>query len=127
MNDDFKPPIKTRTTEDLLLIVGAPKKWNPRAIKLANDELYSRKIDLKTIEQAKYIETKKEKLEILKKANESYSFLDIIFRPKSFLFQLIFFWELKKDGYTRKAKQLNDIRIIILIIIIIVWLLSKIP
>jgi len=126
MDDDFKPPIKTRTTEDLLLIVGAPKKWNPRAIKLANDELYSRKVDLKTIEQAKYIETKKEKLEILKKATESYSILDFIFSPKSFLFQLIFFWELKKDGYTLKAKQLKNIRITIVGIIIFVWLLSKI-
>lgn len=126
MTDDFKPPIKSRTTKELLEIVGASKKWNSRAVKLANDELYSRKVDTKEIDQAKYLENKKEKLEILTKATKSYSILDFIFRPKSFLFELIFFWELKKDGYTRKAKQLKNIRITVLSLIIIVWLSSKI-
>lgn len=126
MTDDFKPPIKTRTTKKLLEIVGAPKKWNVRAVKLAYDELYSRKIDSKQIEQSKYIEKRKDKLEDLKKEKESYSILDFIFSPESFLFELIFVWELKKDGYKLKAKQLKNIRITVFIIIISVLLLSKI-
>ena len=56
MTDDFKPPIKSRTTEELLAIAGAPKKWNERALKLALDELYNRKVDTKHIDQAKHLE-----------------------------------------------------------------------
>lgn len=126
MTDDFRPPIKSRTTKELLEIVGAPKKWNSRAVKLANDELYSRKVDSKEIDQAKYIENKKEEIETLKKATKSYSLLDFIFRPKSTLFELLFTWELKKDGYLLKAEQQKTFRITLIVLIIIVWLLSKI-
>jgi hypothetical protein len=30
MQDDFKPPIKSRSTEDLILIAAEPKKWQLR-------------------------------------------------------------------------------------------------
>jgi len=43
MIDEFKPPIKERTTEELLLIVGSEKEWNPKAVLLANNELKTRK------------------------------------------------------------------------------------
>jgi hypothetical protein len=49
MTDDFKPPIKLRSTEELLQIVSSPKKWNPIALKLAEIELYNRKVDLKKL------------------------------------------------------------------------------
>ena len=72
MIDDFKPPIKSRSTEDLLQIVGAPKKWNPIALKLAEIELYNRKVDSKKIDQAKYLEAKKDRIENFKIAKLFY-------------------------------------------------------
>ena len=79
MKDDFKPPIKSRNTEDLLQIVSSPKKWNPIALKLAEIELYDRKIDSKKIEQAKYLGAKKDRIEAFKIANENFCFFSINF------------------------------------------------
>ncbi|MFD1603835.1 hypothetical protein ACFSJW_10025 [Flavobacterium artemisiae] len=117
MIDDFKPPIKTRTTKELLAIAGAPKKWNQRAYKLAIDELYNRKVDSKLIDKAKYIEKKKENLEVLKKAKESYSILDFLFNFGGTLIEIIFSWNLEKEGYLRKAEQQKKFRIILLFVI----------
>jgi len=119
MIDDFKPSLKSRTTEELLEIAGAPKKWNERASKLAIDELYNRKVDTKQIEQAKYIEKRQVQFENLKKANESYTFLDFIFEPASNFFEILFSWELKKDGFILKAKQQRKYRPIIILIIMV--------
>ncbi len=58
MKDNFTPPIKERTTKELLNIVGAPEKWNPNAVKLASDELVKRKVDSKKIKTAKYLSKK---------------------------------------------------------------------
>lgn len=124
MTDDFNPPIKTRTTQELLEIAGAPKKWNSRALKLALDELYNRKVDTKLIEQAQYKEKQQVEFEALKKATKSYQISDFIFNPKRTLFELLFTWELKKDGYTLKAKQQKTFRIALCIIILFVYLLK---
>jgi hypothetical protein len=119
MIDDFKPPIKSRTTEELLEIAGAPKKWNERALKLTLNELYNRKVGTKQIDQAKYIEKRQVQFENLKKANESYTFLDFIFEPASNFFEILFSWELKKDGFILKAKQQRKYRPIIILIIMV--------
>lgn len=60
MTDDFTPPIKTRVTDELLQIVGAPDKWNPKAVHLANKELANRNVNSKKIETAKYLSKKKD-------------------------------------------------------------------
>lgn len=119
MINDFKPTIKSRTTEELLAIAGAPKKWNERALKLALEELYNRKVGTKQIDQAKYIEKQQVQFENLKKANESYTFLDFIFEPASNFFEILFSWELKKDGFILKAKQQRKYRPIIILIIMV--------
>jgi hypothetical protein len=119
MINDFKPTIKSRTTEKLLAIAGAPKKWNERALKLALEELYNRKVGTKQIDQAKYIEKQQVQFENLKKANESYTFLDFIFEPASNFFEFLFSWELKKDGFILKAKQQRKYRPIIILIIMV--------
>ncbi|REH00174.1 hypothetical protein [Flavobacterium aquicola] len=116
MTDDFNPPINSRTTKELLEIAGAPKKWNPRALKLALDELHNRKVDTSQIEEAQRTEKKQVELEILKKANKSYQISDFILKPKSTLFELLFTWELKKDGYILKAKQQKTFRTVLCII-----------
>ncbi|GAA3765196.1 hypothetical protein [Flavobacterium ginsengiterrae] len=122
MTDDFKPPIETRTTKELLAIAGAPKKWNSRVHKLAIDELYNRKVDLKLINQAKYIETKKENLEVLKKAKESYDITDFIFNLGGTLIEIIFSWDLEKEGYLRKAEQQKKFRIALLFLLAFILL-----
>lgn len=124
MTDDFNPPIKSRTTNELLEIAGAPKKWNPRALKFAIDELHYRKVDTSLIEEAQKAEKQKIELEILKKATKSYQISDFILRPKSTLFELLFTWELKKDGYILKAKQQKTFKIALCIIILFVYLIK---
>ncbi|WP_264526305.1 hypothetical protein [Flavobacterium sp. N502536] len=123
MKDNFKPPIKTRTTKELLAIAGAPKKWNPQAYKLAIDELYNRKINFKLIDQAKYIEKKKENLEALKISKESYSIFDFIFNLGETLIEIIFAWDLEKEGYLRKAEQQKKFRILLFFLTIFILLL----
>ncbi|MHC0443787.1 hypothetical protein ACWA1F_00165 [Flavobacterium sp. 3-218] len=124
MTDDFKPPIKTRTTKELLAITGAPKRWNERAYKLAIDELHLRKINFKLIDQAKHVEKKRESFEALKKAKESYHITDFIFNLRETLFEIIFTWELKKDGYLLKAEQQKKFRLVLFFIIAFAYLLS---
>lgn len=119
MTDEFLPPIKERTSDDLLKIVGMPEKWNPKAVQLAYSELQNRKVEPKKIQTAKYLSKKKEKLEERLKANESYHFCDFIFNPFWTLFEIVFSWELKKDGFIKKAKQQNYFRIGIGILILI--------
>ena len=122
MIDDFKPPIKSRSTEDLLQIVGAPKKWNPIALKLAEIELYNRKVDSKKIDQAKYLEAKKDRIENFKIANENFNFFSInpfdLFINWSEVFMFLFSWEYKKDGFLKKAEIQKKYRPIIIFIIL---------
>lgn len=124
MQDDFKPPIKSRSTEDLLKIVGAPKKWNPIALKLAENELYYRKIDSKKIEQAKYLEAKKDRIETSKIANENFSFFSFdptnLFINWSEIFMFLFSWEYEEDGFLKKARIQRKYRPILLLFILVI-------
>lgn len=119
MTDEFTPPIKKRTTGELLEIVGAPEKWNPNAVRLATNELTNRKVEPKKIETAKYLSKKRDKINERIKANESYHVCDFISNPFWTLFEIIFSWELKKDGFSRKAIQQKYFRISIGIIILV--------
>jgi len=118
-HSDFYPPIKDRTEDQLLEIVGAPEKWNAKLVQLANNELIARKVNPKKIETAKYLAEKKDKTEKQRKANKGYHLLDFINDPISNLIEILFSWELKKDGYPRKAKQQKYFRLTILILLVI--------
>ena len=124
MTDDFKPSIKSRSTEDLLLIIGAPKKWNPIALKLAKNELYNRKIDSKKIEQAKYLEAKKDRIETSKIANENFNFFTLnpfhLFIDWSEISMFLFSWEYEKDGFLKKARIQRKYRPILLLFILVI-------
>lgn len=122
--DTFKPPIKSRTTNELLEIVGTPKKWNPDAIRLAKYELFERNIPESEIEKAKKSEIQNEEVEKLRKANKSYTISDFILSPEVTILELIFFWELKKDGYILKAKQQKAFRFFLLIIIVLITIVN---
>jgi hypothetical protein len=120
MTDIFKPPIKSRTTDDLLEILGSPKKWNPEAIRMAKYELKDRNVPQIEIDNAVKLSLKAEENERLRKANESYHVLDFLSHLDNPIFELIFSWELKKDGYILKAKQQKSFRILLSIVIFIV-------
>lgn len=111
MTDDFIPPIKERTIDQLLDIVGDHDKWNPKAVSLANNELKARNVNPKKIETAKYLSNKRKRIEKRIKANESYDFCDFVFNPLWTLIEITFAWELKKDGFVRKARQQRYFRI----------------
>lgn len=130
MTDDFKPPIKSRTTEELLAIAGAPKKWNERALKLALDELYNRKVDTKQIDQAKHLEKRQVEFEALKKAKKRFDFFS--YNPRHLfinwgeVFMFLFSWEYEKDGFLYKAKIQRKYRPIFLIVILVLIIYSSI-
>lgn len=121
----FNPPINERTTKQLLLIVGSPNEWDESAIEQAQLELTLRKVDESEIKLAKHQSIQKVRLEDLKRAKESYSFFDFIFEPSTFI-EVIVSWELRKDGYIRKADQQQWLRpififVIMLIVVILSW------
>jgi hypothetical protein len=120
MTDTFKPPIKSRTTDDLLEILGSPKKWNPEAIRMAKYELKDRNVPQIEIDNAVKLSLKAEENERLRKANESYQISDFLLHPSSTFLELIFSWELEKGGYILKAKQQKSFRILLSIVIFIV-------
>ncbi|WP_299710434.1 hypothetical protein [uncultured Tenacibaculum sp.] len=122
MTDDFNPPIQSRTTKELLEIVGAPKKWNPKAVSLANTELLKRGVKEDKIKTAKYLNEKRERIIRTTKAKEGYSILHFIFLPIQTLVELLFSWELKKDGFDRKAKQQKYFRLSLLALIVVFFL-----
>jgi hypothetical protein len=130
MTDDFKPPIKSRSTEELLAIAGAPKKWNERALKLALDELYNRKVDTKQIDHAKYLEKRQVEFESLKNAKQRFDFFCInparLFINWSEVFMFLFSWEYKKDGFLHKAEIQRKYRPIILMVILVLLIYSSI-
>jgi len=122
MTDDFKPPIKSRTTKELLVIAGAPKKWNERALKLALDELYNGKVDTQLIDQAKYVEKRQVEFEFFIKAKAKFDLFCLnpsrLFINWSEVFMFLFSWEYEKDGFLYKGKVQRKYIPIILILIL---------
>ena len=49
---EFEPPIKERSTNDLLGIVAVPEKWNNNAVAQAKEELNHRQISSQEIEKS---------------------------------------------------------------------------
>lgn len=112
---DYQPPFNKRSTEELLEIIGNEEEWENDAVELAYTELKERNVTsdefIKAKEDFKNIQLQ----EKIKKANESYSVIEFILEPAT-IFALIIQWELKKDGYLRKARQLNRIRFVVVFI-----------
>lgn len=123
MKDEFSPPINTRSTDELLDLVSEQSKWEKRAVDLAKKELDKRNVKSESIAQRRYIIEKKDKIENLKIANESYSPLDFIFEPFWTMLEIIFGWNLEKDGYLKKAKQRKKILPVLVILILFFVLL----
>lgn len=118
MKDKFRESIREKSIDELLEIVGSPEKWQPIAVRYASDELSLRNVDPIKIETAKYLSKKRERLNREMKAKEGYHICDFIFNPFSNLVEITLSWELKKDGYLRKARQQKVYRIVLSLLII---------
>ena len=125
MEDKFKQSIKEMTTDELLNIVGSPEKWQPIAVRFANNELKFRNIGPKKIETAKYLSKKKERIKKQTKANQGYHLCDFISQPFWTLIEITFSWELRKDGFPRKAEQQKKFRIALVIIISSIFIFNN--
>ena len=126
----FNPPINKRSTKELLKIMESAEEWNPDAVDIALQELTNRNIPLKEIKTASFLGAKKKEQEMHRKAHLSYNIADFIpiigVARIGELFEILFSWELKKDGFYRKAKQQKYFRLTLGIIILIAILVNKI-
>lgn len=124
MIDEFIPPINNRSERELLEIVGSPTKWHPRAVVIATNELQRRNVDPQKTKTAKYLALKRVRLEAKAKANLSYDYCDFILEPFETILEILISWDLRKDGYIRKAEQQRKFRIVIGVITVIVALFA---
>ena len=122
----FKPPINERSTSDLLNIVAVPKNWTIEAIDQAKTELDRRGTSIQEVEKISRQHKRKEQLEQHKRATESYSILEFVLHPLSTILEVIISWELKRDGYLRKAKQQKWLRLAFITIILLLMITTKI-
>ena len=118
---NFQPQIKKRSTEELLEIIGNEEEWEKIAVEYAYKELKIRNVSSKEFAEAKENYKFLKLQEETEKANESYSVIEFILEPLT-IFAVVFQWEFKKDGYLRKARQLNRIRLAVVLIIFWIFL-----
>ncbi|WP_289056037.1 hypothetical protein [Carboxylicivirga marina] len=123
MANRFNPPIEKRKTSQLLRIVGNESEWNSEAVELASVELTKRKVSKDEIEKAKRLQKRKKKTITTQNAEKGYSIFDFIEEPFWTTFEVLFSWELKKDGFIRKARQQKYIRLAIVSIVIALYFL----
>lgn len=122
MQDDFKTPIKSRSTEDLILIAAEPKKWQPRVVKLAIDELSNRNVNPERIEEKRIFCESTENFNQQIKAEQNFSFFSLdprfLFIDWAEIFMFLFSWEYEEDGFLKKAEIQRKYRPIILMVIL---------
>lgn len=108
LEDNFKPPIKSRITKELIDIATYPEKWNRAAFLLAQEELTVREVEPDKIKRRTRSLKQMESNERRSIANEPFCFF--LFDPFdgfinwSEIAVFLFSWELEKDGLTRKAE-----------------------
>ncbi|MDB5118855.1 MAG: hypothetical protein JWN56_73 [Sphingobacteriales bacterium] len=96
-----------------------------QSVEQARVELELRNVPQDQIQHAEYLSKKTDRYEDLKRAKESYSVCDFIFEPAGTIFEVLVSWELKKDGFLKKAEQQKRLRIIFGLMILIVVIYIK--
>lgn len=121
----FNPPIAARTSNELVKIVAIPENWDDEAVVQAKNELTVRGVDYSDlVSREKFLHERQENMERAKRAKEAFSIFDFLDSPFLTLFEILISWELKKDGYLRKARQQRTFRIIIFIVFITIYIFS---
>jgi hypothetical protein len=125
----YNPPIETRETDELILIIkSSTDEWQQTAIDIAKEELKKRGLSQTQI-NARYTELEKDfneliETELKNASEEDYSVFEkiwmILFWPR----ELFHGWYLKRDGYTLKAKRRIQLILTGLIFYIIIILTS---
>ncbi len=117
---EFRPAIKSRKTDELLEIVSCGENWEPDAVNQAKTELALRNIPLERIEHSKYMAKRVERSEEIRRAKVGYTFRDFLGSGSGLvIFEVLFSWELRREGYLRKAKQQKYLRLIFILIIVL--------
>ncbi|MCX2740257.1 hypothetical protein [Pontibacter anaerobius] len=129
---NFEPPIAERETDELIQIVNFPDDWNPVAVEQARAELLARNIspeyNTKKVAVLKRYKQKKREFANKRKANEGYHWEDFIFSLDDVLVEMLFDWDMKKDGYLIKHRQRKYSFFILAILILtlcVYWNLVK--
>ncbi|RYF20392.1 MAG: hypothetical protein EOO42_12520 [Flavobacteriales bacterium] len=121
----FNPPIATRHSRELSKIVAIPEDWDEDAVTQAKNELTARGVDYSDlVTREKFLQDRQENMERAKRAKESFSIFDFLDSPLFTLFEILISWELKKDGFLRKARQQRTFRIIIFVVFIAIYTFS---
>jgi len=125
----YNPPIETRETDELILIIkSSTDEWQQTAIDIAKEELKKRGLSQTQI-NSRYTELAKDfneliETELKNASEEDYSVFEkiwmILFWPR----ELFHGWYLKRDGYTLKAKRRIQLILTGLIFYIIMILTS---
>ncbi|WP_143741223.1 hypothetical protein [Pontibacter ramchanderi] len=126
---NFEPPISERNTDELIQIANFPDDWNPMAVEQAKNELMVRNVSLeyqnKKVSVWKRYKEKKKVVTNKTKANERYHWVDFIIRLDEVIVEMLFDWDMKKDGYARKHQQRKYTFAVIGILVVVGYLLLK--
>lgn len=105
---EIHPPIKDRTTEQLLDIIETEEEWRPEVIDSVKQELIKRGIPTQTLEIRKTIRTKFNERIRKTKERSTYTSIEkvliVLTGPLLVIFfrDILFFYS---EGYKRKNKQ----------------------
>ncbi|WP_299991869.1 hypothetical protein [uncultured Pontibacter sp.] len=124
---NFEPPISERNTDELIQIANFPDDWNPIAVEHAKNELLVRNVSpeyqSKKVSVLKRYKQKKKGVTNKRKANERYYWHDFIFRLDDVLVEMLFDWDMKKDGYLKKHQQRKYTFAVIGLAVVVVYVL----
>ncbi|MEJ8804234.1 hypothetical protein [Pontibacter sp. H249] len=126
---NFEPPIAERETGELIQIANFPDDWNPLAIEQAKKELLVRNVPVeyenKKVEALKRFKKKKNTISSKRRADEAFEWHEFIFNFSDVLVVMLFDWDMKKDGYLRKHRQRKYVLSIVILLILLIYILSK--
>ncbi|MGV3540025.1 MAG: hypothetical protein ACO1OQ_09450 [Rufibacter sp.] len=106
---DFKPPIATRSTQELIEIAHFTEKWQPEASAQARVELQKRGVteqkQQRQVERWQKGHEKHLRKMLEKRAIAGYDILQILSMLVNLPSTIFSDWHLKEDGYLRKHRQ----------------------
>ncbi|PVY37385.1 hypothetical protein C8E01_12177 [Pontibacter virosus] len=106
-----------------------PDDWNPLAVEQAKNELAIRNVSPeyqnKKVSVWKRYKEKKKIVTNKRKATERYYWDDFIFRLDEVIIEMLFDWDMKKDGYIKKHQQRKYTFAVIGLLVVVVYVFLK--
>lgn len=131
MSSSYSPPIKERSTDELLKIVETPEDWREDALSTARDELQKRGVPISQQKRREKSNKQFQKRASKVKSEATFSLKEkisiLVFAPFILAVRFEFIpiptglstWELKSEGFQRKWKQ----RLLLITLGNLIWLL----